>query len=352
MNNADVLVVGCGPSGLSVAAELRQRRIGYDLVDNTACIGGAYCRMTGTIELASPPKYLRLDADVPHREPYVTASEYAQYLQKFAERHAITARKAHVTSISLEGEAARVRFGDGTTFQYRAIVLATGMFDFQRVPDIPGVQEALARGQAIHVASLRHLEEWDSGSLLVVGAGMRGVEVAEEYAALGKTVFISTRSKRVRASRRTFLGVELRSLGYRFQSILPTALFRRICSNQGTFTPINRGIYKLVEAGSVVVLPRLSAIEGSQSVFEDESRRAFDHILFATGHEFRWPGIEGKEITVDARPRRNWLCHKPPILVVGYPCARYLGSSFIHGIRSDSKWVADCLERLVSRKAS
>lgn len=348
MEEPTILVVGSGPSGLSVAFQLRALGIATDVVDRYGMAGGAYCRMAPSIELISPPKYLQLDkVRLEHTGPYATVAEYRSYLQDFALRHKIEVRSEVVYSLDVRDGYVLARL-ENSAERYSAAVLSTGMFDFPNIPQLPGVREAVARGFAIHASSVQRPEDLVGDKILVVGAGMRGVEISEDLARCGRQVSLS--GKRLIAGPRRVLGVDARSIGYRLQPLVPKSAFRSICENEFTFRPIDRGIGTLVRDGAIQMLPRLSAVDPDGCIFADGRTAAFDLIVLATGHNFEWPALGGPELHGELRVHNNQLCRNPYVGTVGYPCARYIDSSFVHGIRRDAALVARQIKKVAGTR--
>jgi NAD(P) transhydrogenase len=204
----DLVVIGCGPGGQKAAiaaAKLGKRAV---VVESCDVVGGA-CINTGTI----PSKTLR------ETVVYLTGlSQREMYGQSYRVKSEITmddltARTAHVVSREIhvvqdqlarnhvqlmygrarlvDAHAVAVQGKTGeTTLTAQAIVVATGTrparpeniaFDGHRVLDSDGI------------LCLQHIP----GSLVVVGAGVIGIEYASIFAALGCKVTVVERRDRM-----------------------------------------------------------------------------------------------------------------------------------------------------------
>ena len=108
-------------------------------------------------------------------------SKYEDVLSAYPE---ITWISAHATL----GGAGAVRLDDGRTIRARAVLLATGSSPW--APDIPGLADA-GYLDSTALLDIERLPE----SLIVLGAGSVGLELAQAYSRLGVTVTVLARSR-------------------------------------------------------------------------------------------------------------------------------------------------------------
>ena len=73
--------------------------------------------------------------------------------------------------------------------RFDKVVVANGHFRYPRFPDIPGLDEWLAAGKAIHSAWYRRPVD-SGGTLLVIGGGPSGRDIATEMAGLPSTSIV------------------------------------------------------------------------------------------------------------------------------------------------------------------
>ena len=353
MRGHRVLIVGSGPAGIAIGIQLTKRGISFDVVDRYGVIGGAYARMSPTIELASPPAFLKLDeSSIEHSAEFVLAGEYADYLKSVGDRFGINPSVREVVSISAEQSGAHVAFDDGGSTFYTTIILATGMYDFPVTPSLSGVDRMIVEKRAVHASSVMGIADIPAGNVLVVGSGMRGIEIAEGLANAGRTVAVSSRKGTINARPRQLFGLELRSTLYRFQGLLPRVLFPQICSERSSFGAIDRGIRQMLRDGRVGLHPALLSIESGACKFADEQIESYAHIIFATGHLFQLPPVYVDGQLSRANPSGNLFVKSPPIFLLGYPCSRHIDSSFIYGIKRDASAIAKQIVRIFDTLSS
>ncbi|MGX1804406.1 NAD(P)/FAD-dependent oxidoreductase [Nocardia sp. NPDC055321] len=167
MTNGRIVIVGAGVAGATAARTLRTA--GYP----------------GAIVL------IGAEDDLPYRRPMVskemlagTAVERRTLLEpsEFWQSRDIEVRTG-ATVVSIEPERARVLLDDGAELGYDSLLLATGA----RPRALPGSGDGVhtLRGRA-DIGAVR--AAIDAGSLLIVGAGLIGCEVAATATTLGARV--------------------------------------------------------------------------------------------------------------------------------------------------------------------
>lgn len=352
-----VLVIGSGPAGLAISARLQGMKIPFELIDGHGLPGGAYRRMCPNITLSSPASFLNLPG-LPFKatRPNVSAGEFADYLVAYARHYELNPVKSSVTAVKARSGSFLVDFDGRPAQSYRAVVAASGMCEHPNLPQIPGLVcpgDATAfTPKAVHAQNWRG-DEGPQGRILIVGRGMRAVEIAEECAEQGIPTVISARQRKVRTWRRTFMGVDFRRFTFPATQML-SALLRRIvpsyCSRPFTFAGIDRGFETFRSAGLIDVQGCVTRFEGRTAVFEDGARRDFDLVVTATGYRHLMPFLPAE---VARTPAGHVLTNNgqsvswPGLFVLGTPCASGWASQFIHGIKADTRLVArNILQRL------
>jgi hypothetical protein len=205
-DNTPVVIVGGGPSGLSVAAYLSQKRIPHILLEaeNDQNLFGSWAYHFTGLEITTQKKWCTLpgfsmnDKDFPNET--VTAIEYQRYLKQYAHRYAINIRRG-ATVISVEKGSEkypflvkyRVSTGIGSTetaveiVRAWSVVIATGK---HRIPrsntsdDIIGKLEPVGMAHfhstdmcndAIWMQAIRAAQE---GRLCIIGFGNSAADLA------------------------------------------------------------------------------------------------------------------------------------------------------------------------------
>ena len=341
---AQVLVVGAGPAGLAVAASLKSVRIACRLVDLYGEPGGAYARAYAHMQLASPTRYNALPGLVLESAgEYVTVEAYRRYLRSYAAHHGLGVERGKVSRVGKTAAGFTATFEQSTDIaEYNYVVVATGMFDFPRSPDVPGLNDGDAP-EVLHAAAWKGPEAFRGRRLLIVGGATSAVEIAEECARAGLSTTVSARGKRVKLLPQRILGRDSHDYFALFEN-LPRFVMRSFCAGTRSLPGTDLGFREFRRSGLIQVCDALVRVDGNAVAFADGSRASFDAIVLATGHRYdtpflpsdvaRAPGLA--QPLADGCESRSWA----GLFVVGMPCVRGLNSSFLRGIASDASWVA------------
>ncbi len=180
----DVAVIGGGQAGLAVGHFLAAGPAGFTILEAGDAIGPAWRERWDSIVLFTPRRYDALPGMPFPGDPegYPTRDEVIAYLERYAagvrpagrDSAARSARFAHAT-------AAFTLELDDRTIEADQVVVATGPFQTPRIP-------ALADGLApevvqTHSAGYRAPGDLPDGTVLVVGGGNTGYQIAKELSA-------------------------------------------------------------------------------------------------------------------------------------------------------------------------
>ena len=301
----DVCVVGAGPAGLSSAAMLQ--RSGADVVVlERGEIGGSWqarydCLHLHTVRwLSGLPGYRipRSHGKWPSRDAVV------EYLRAYAGREGLDVRTGvPVTRIDRDDGRWAVDLGAGR-MHARRVVVATGYSNAPHLPEWPGT----FAGELVHSSEYRRGDPYRGRSVLVVGAGNSGAEIALDVARAGARDVLLAVKTPPGLIRRDTLGVPSQLLGIA-SARLPVGVVDRIAatlrraafgdlSELGLPAPdhpyseflrrrvipiVDIGLVKAVKDGSVRVVPALERFEDGKPVLADGRLVDVDAVIAATG---------------------------------------------------------------------
>jgi cation diffusion facilitator CzcD-associated flavoprotein CzcO len=144
-------------------------------------------------------------------DDYVSQQHLETYIQEISRTtgvHAITEYSTRVEEIrrsslatpwlvytvTLDKSKSGYAFSEGT-WQFDAIVVASGHYNMPRIPDIPGLLEWKARfpDRVMHSKGYREPSPFKDRTLLVIGAGASSTDVVKEATPIAKAVYQSSR---------------------------------------------------------------------------------------------------------------------------------------------------------------
>ncbi len=182
----DVVVVGAGQAGLATAYHLSRQGAQFLVVDAGDDIGRAWRSRWDSLRLFTPAEYDGLPG-MPFPAPrgdYPTKDMVADYLREYADRFALPVRLGCAVSRVEQVPAGFVVHTSHGTLATRQVVIATGPF---QVPVVPRLAANLSKDVAqMHSADYQRPDDIPAGTVVVVGAGNSGRQIAEELAATTK----------------------------------------------------------------------------------------------------------------------------------------------------------------------
>lgn len=190
-----VLVVGAGQAGLSIAARLTQLGIDTLVLEKNARVGDNWRNRYHALTLhnqvyANHLPYMPFPSNWP---VYIPKDKLANWLEAYAEAMELnvwTGSELMESSYSDFDKcwSATVRLPDGNTRQMkpRHIVMATSVSGIAKYPDLPELSHY--EGKVIHASAYRDGEDHSGKSVLVMGVGTSGHDIAQDLASSGASV--------------------------------------------------------------------------------------------------------------------------------------------------------------------
>lgn len=308
-----VVVVGAGPGGLAVAAELGRRGVPPLVVDRAPHVGASWRGHYDRLHLHTPRGWSNLPGlPIPRRfGRWVARDDVVRYLEQYAGYHRVRLRLgAAVTRIDplTDGPARwRVHLDGGGTVDARDVVVATGYNHTPVPPTWPGVEGFT--GQLVLARDYRNGAPYAGRDVLVVGTGNTGMEIATDLAEHGAArVWLAVRTPPHILPRSRMgwpaqgTGILVRRLPPRLvdrvaavlalvqepdltEHGLPRAgpdLYSRVL--EGRIPVQDVGIVDAIRTGRVEPVAAVQAMEGDSVLLADGTRRRPDAVVVATGY--------------------------------------------------------------------
>jgi cation diffusion facilitator CzcD-associated flavoprotein CzcO len=197
----DVLVVGGGQAGLSIAARLKQLQIDTLIVDREARVGDNWRRRYHALTLHNQVQvnHLPYMPFPPNWPVYIPKDKLANWFEAYVEAMELN----YWTGTEFEGGAYDTAAGrwsvtlariDGSkrTLHPRHIVMATGVSGIPNLPETPSLKNFT--GTVVHSSRYDDGENWNGRSALVIGTGNSGHDVAQDLYSSGAKVTLVQRS--------------------------------------------------------------------------------------------------------------------------------------------------------------
>jgi putative flavoprotein involved in K+ transport len=330
---------------------LAQRGLRLAILERADSIGSAWRERWESLTLFTPRRYDSLSGLPFPGEPdgYPGRDEVIDYLERYAETFDLPIR--------LDTEVERLTSKDGTfvletnrgTFTADQVVVATGPF---QAPFVPEVAQKLAP-QVFHVHSTRYQrpEEIPEGTVLVVGGGNTGFQIAKELAATN-SVYLSVGSRQTPLPQR-FLGRDL------FWWLTKTRLLEKTVESrlgqrlQHRETLIGSSPRELERRYRVELKPRVVGASGRTVRFAEGDELQVDAVIWATGYrpDYSWIDLPVFDPDGHARHRRG-VTDVSGLYFLGLTWQHTRGSALLGWVKDDAQFMADRIEQVRSELAS
>jgi putative flavoprotein involved in K+ transport len=340
-DDVEVAVIGAGQAGLAMGYFLSRQGRGFALLERADSIGSAWRERWESLTLFTPRRYSALPG-LPFpgdSDGYPTRDEVIAYL----EHHA----KTFQLPIELNSEVRRLEQGDDARFRLeledRAIttdqvVVATGPFQSPFTPEL--AQKLSGDVFQTHATGYRRPSDVPVGTLLVVGGGNTGFQIAKELSAT-HSVVLSIGSRQKPLPQR-LLGRDLfwwlTKAGVLKKNI-DSRLGRKLSTRD---TLIGSSPRELERRYGVELKPRAAGADGRRVTFEDGTELAVDAVIWATGYRPDYTWIKLPVFEDDGRLRhRRGVTDVRGLYFLGLTWQYTRGSALIGWVREDAEFIAE-----------
>ncbi|HEY1418594.1 MAG TPA: NAD(P)-binding domain-containing protein, partial [Myxococcaceae bacterium] len=323
------------------------------ILDANARVGDSWRHRWDSLRLFSPARFDGLDG-MPFPAPprYMpTKDEMAEYLEAYARHFRLPVRNGvRVDGLSRDGERYVVTSG-AQRFLAREVVVA--MADYQK-PKTPAFATELDPSIVqLHSSAYKRPGQLRPGTVLLVGAGNSGAEIAMELRQAGHPVMVA--------------GPDVGSIPGWFQSTFGQVVFapllfrvifhrlltestpagRKVKAKEHRSTPLIRTLPKHLAAAGVERVGRVRGVQDGRPVLEDGTVLDVQNVIWSTGFHpgFSWVHLPVFDERGNPRQKRG-VAEAPGLYFVGLTFLYAMSSSMIHGVGRDAKYVA---ERIVER---
>lgn len=315
----DVVIIGAGPHGLSMAAHLASRGVQHRIFGTPMTTWSKHMAKNMVLKsdgfacnLSAPSQESTLKAwcarsGLPYADQAlpVPLDRFLSYADWFQKRYVPHVEKTDVTGLVLNKDGYVLTLANGETVMARSVVLAVGITWFEYIPE---VFAGLSQDLVSHSAAYRDVGQFRGKEVAVLGAGASAIDLAHLLHEEGAKVRIIARTPRIEynkipdAADETLIGRTLRpasGIGRGWRSLfcaeapllfhrLPASLKRRAIDSHmhpaaGWFMrdkiegvipmSLGRAPAKAEETGGRIAV----TLAGGE-------RFTFDHVITATGY--------------------------------------------------------------------
>src|SRR3954469_420285 len=196
-----VLVVGGGQAGLSIAARLGALQVDTLIVDRWPRVGDNWRKRYHPLTLHNQVyvNHLPYVPFPPTFPVYIPKDKLAGWFEAYVEALELN----YWTGTEFEGGSydekdkrwtVTVRKADGSkrTMRPRHVILATGVSGIPNIPDLPALRNF--KGKVLHSSQYVDGEDWTGKKAVVIGTGNSGHDIAQDLYSSGAAVTLLQRS--------------------------------------------------------------------------------------------------------------------------------------------------------------
>jgi putative flavoprotein involved in K+ transport len=313
-------------------------------------VGAAWRERWDSLALFTPRRYDALPEMSFPGDPdgYPTRDEVVSYLTAYAQNYRLPVIvHSAVESLTPTGDGFRLECR-GRTIAADQVVVATGPFQLPFTPPLVG--ELSPEVLQMHSTGYRQSRDIPAGTVLVVGGGNTGFQIAAELAGT-HSVHLSVGSRQTPLPQ----GIWRRDLFWwltktgLLKTTVDSRLGRRLSEKETLIGSNPRRLRRL----GVDLHPRAVSVSGNTVSFADGDRLAVDAVVWATGYRPDYTWIQAPVLDADGRVRHHrGVTDLPGLYFLGLYWQHTRGSALLGWVKDDAEYLAGQIQTLAdSRKA-
>ena len=346
----DVAVIGAGQAGLAIGYFLAEQGRRFTILEASDSIGAAWRDRWDSLVLFTPRRYDSLPGLPFPGDPdgYPGRDEVIDYLENYASTFDLPVElNILVQSLASTDDGFILDLGT-RVLEAEQVVVATGPF---QVPNVPAFAADLAPNVVqMHSTGYRRPSDVPEGTVVVVGGGNTGFQIAKELSAT-HAVHLAIGSRQTPLPQR-LLGRDL------FWWLTKTGLIEktvqsrigRRARDRDTLIGSSR---RDVNRHGVKVRPRVVGASGGTVTFEDGSELDVDAVIWATGYrsEHGWINLPVFDQNGDVLHRRG-VTGVPGLFFLGLTWQHTRGSALLGWVRDDAKFISERIAANTNERSS
>ena len=336
------VIIGGGQAGLVMGYHLQRAGEDFLILDAQPRIGDTWRNRWDSLRLFSFPKYSSLPGWPIQVGRFPTHIEMADYLEAYAQHFNLPVRSGvRATRLYRTENRFRLETSHGE-LQCGRVVIATGGYQTPIVPEF--ASELRPEILQLHSSAYRNPSQLD-GSVLVVGAGNSGAEIALESVKSGHSTWLAGRHPgqvpfRIE-SRRGRLLVPIVMFAFRRVLTLDTPIGRKL-EHAGVEhgTPLVRTKLIDLEAAGVQRVERIAGVRDGLPVTVDGDVLEPQTVVWCTGYRPDYSWIDFPVTSAAGHPStERGVSPEAGLYFIGLEFQYAAASSTIQGLDQDARYL-------------
>lgn len=341
----NTIVIGGGQAGLAAGYYLAQRTESFMILDDRQRTGDVWRNRRDHLQLFTPGQsnhlpgkpFPRSVRDFPFKD------EVADYLEQYARQFQLPIRHAtRVEELKPGDEGYDVSAG-ASCFHARNVIVATGPYQSPYIPSFAHQLDPTIL--QLHSSNYHNPLQIPVSSVLVVGAGNSGAEIALDLSKAGKRVWLAGRDVGkvpIDAPIAKIFGGRLFWFINSQVFSVKTPIGRRMKANRSQRgTPLGRIRRQTLAEAGIELTPRVSGIHAGKPQLEDHRGLPVEAVIWATGFQpdYKWIHLPVFDENGYPRHTRGVVPDAPGLYFLGLQFQTSIRSSLLGGVGTDACYI-------------
>jgi putative flavoprotein involved in K+ transport len=334
----EVIVVGAGQAGLAIGFFLARQGRRFLILEAADSVGAAWQDRWDSLALFTPRRYDALPGLAFPGDPdgYPTRDEVVSYLRAYAETYQLPVIfDSAVRSLTPIDDGFQLEY-NGRTVTADQVVVATGPFQLPLIPALAG--QLSTEVVQMHSTGYRHPRDIPAGTVLVVGGGNTGFQIATELTGT-HSVHLSVGSRQTPLPQKIWrrdLFWWLTKTGL-LNMTVDSRLGRRLRTRETLIGSSPRQLRRL----GVDLHPRAVSASPNTVSFADDTQLRVDAVVWSTGYQPDYSWIEAPVLDAEGRVRHHkGVTDLPGLYFLGLSWQHTRGSALLGWVKDDAEYIA------------
>ncbi len=345
----ETVIIGGGQAGLAAGYFLSTHNQNFIILDRNKAIGDSWRYRWDSLKLFTPSQFDNLPGlEFPQPKNYFpTKDETADFLFAYANKYELPVRNQQIVNcLSQIDSGFEIKTKD-SIYSAKNVIIASGPY---QQPYLPPFANKLDNSiHQLHSSEYRNAAQIAYDSILIVGAGNSGCEIALELAKKGKKVWLSGRDVGVVPANSRLGKVFDGKLVWWFMTHVLTVdnpigrKLKQESKHHGT--PLGRNTRKEIQEAGIILAPRLTGVNEGRPQLEDGQLLSVDCIIWATGFKPDYHWLDLPIFDADGYPihSKGVVNSTSGLYFIGLPFQSGLSSLFLGGVGKDAEYITNII---------